>query len=835
MDPLPAARQDLSLVTGREVAAVTALLAIVLALAYGNVVFRGRSLVYSNNYNPLDFRYLEASYGPGFVPSRKWTARNLLPYANFHDPDAVWGQWEPSGELLRQGLLRGEWPLWDPYVGAGAPAMTNLTPAFFFPPYFVMVLLGNTTLLKNAYFLLLLLCSGLFTHLFARQHGLAREASFFGALVWMLCGGLGQNVGSFLGQTAACLPFALWMTRRLLERPSPRRTAALALAYAAISLASFPPLLVAIFSLSLLYFGLMIAAPRRAGARGPDRRRASGALLGAIALSLGLVAFYYLPFLHLAADAPAQVEATYRDAALAAVEPVALLELVSPTLLGGTKVWSKVPVRASTSSFIELPYVGIVALLAALLAGPWEISRKGRLFAFALAAAVLVTAKLLGLPPVQWTGLLPGLKNIHFAVYFGIPLDFLVALLGAMGLDHLLAGRVRPARALAAPFCAAAVLRTLRRMGTERFVEWHESYARWLGEWRLLVVLALAVSALFVAASGRRRSAPARRRLVLAVTALFLVEGVAHTYYPRQKAFDVWRHPPPYVERLKSEAGAGRVFGVLALPPNSSSAFEVFALDSLMTFNSPRVFELYRRFAAPRAYIFMREAERLPPEKVLDRANVEVLALRHDAQRPIRQALTRGYEEIYDDGYVSLYRRPSSPRYYFTSLYRVVAPEEALETAAAARPPRKVVLETAPSFRRRPNEPGDPPVEVLELRRNGYALAVDAPRPGLVYCSESWFPGWRATVDGREVPILRANYAFRAVEVPAGRSRVELSYRPPGLAAGLAASAVTVVVVLVLLAWYRRRPIKSSRPDDAAPVRPPRASPGRPRGSTGCP
>lgn len=793
VDPILSSRRRAP-VTARELAAVTALLAAVLAVAYSNVVFRGRSLVYSNNYNPLDHRYLNANYGPGHVPARKWTAHNLVPYANFHDPNAVWGQWEPSGEFLRQGLQRGEWPLWDPYVGAGAPAMTNLTPAFYFPPYFVMVLLGNTPALKNAYFLLLLLFSGLFTYLFARRHALAPAPSFFAAVVWMLSGGLAQNVGSFIGQTAACLPFALFMTRRLLGRPSPRRVVALALAYAAIALASFPPLLVAIFSLTVFYAAFMIAT----GDAGTDRRRQSGALLAAVVLSLGLVGFYYLPFLDLAAEPPAQVEATYRGAGLQTLDPVALLQLVSPTLLGGWKVWSEVPVRAPTRHLTELPYVGLVPLLAALLAGPGAFSGQRRLFAVTLAAAVLLVLKLLGVPPLQWIGLLPGLERIHFAIYFGIPLGFLVALLGALGLDNLLAGRTRPVQAWAALGAAAAVLGTLRRMGAQRGVERHESADRWLTEWWLLVVLALAAAALFVA--GVQRRSVARGRIVLAVGALFLVEGVYHTYYPRQTAWDVWRHPPPYVERLKAEAGDGRVFAVRALAPNSSSAFEIFALDSLMTFNSPRVFELYRRFAAPEAKIFMREAERLPPEGILDRANVEIVALIQDAERPLRQALARGYQEIYDDGFIRLFRRPSSPRYYFTSLYRVVQTEKALVAAVAARPPSKVVLETAPSFPSQPNLPGDPPVVVSELRRNGYVLSVDAPRPGLVYCSESWFRGWRAAVDGRPVPILRANYAFRAVEVPAGRSRVELSYRPPGLGPGLAASAVSVVVALALLA-----------------------------------
>jgi len=64
------------------------------------------------------------------------------------------------------------------------------------------------------------------------------------------------------------------------------------------------------------------------------------------------------------------------------------------------------------------------------------------------------------------------------------------------------------------------------------------------------------------------------------------------------------------------------------------------------------------------------------------------------------------------------------------------------------------------------------------------------------------YPGWEATVDGTPTPILRANYAFRAVRVPAGTSIVEFQYRPRSVWLGglitcstLAALAVYAVVV----------------------------------------
>ena len=96
------------------------------------------------------------------------------------------------------------------------------------------------------------------------------------------------------------------------------------------------------------------------------------------------------------------------------------------------------------------------------------------------------------------------------------------------------------------------------------------------------------------------------------------------------------------------------------------------------------------------------------------------------------------------------------------------------------------------------NAEGDAQVEIERYGFNGFVLTVNAPRPGLVYASENYFDGWTATVNGAAVSILPANYAFRAVAVPPGRSRISFSYWPPGLTAGIVVSSIAALLTLVL-------------------------------------
>jgi len=64
--------------------------------------------------------------------------------------------------------------------------------------------------------------------------------------------------------------------------------------------------------------------------------------------------------------------------------------------------------------------------------------------------------------------------------------------------------------------------------------------------------------------------------------------------------------------------------------------------------------------------------------------------------------------------------------------------------------------------------------------------------------ADTYYPGWRATVDGAPARIVAANHLFRGVPVPAGRHRVRFEYRPWQVPVGIAVSALALLVVLLL-------------------------------------
>ncbi|NIS84654.1 MAG: YfhO family protein [Nitrospinaceae bacterium] len=113
-------------------------------------------------------------------------------------------------------------------------------------------------------------------------------------------------------------------------------------------------------------------------------------------------------------------------------------------------------------------------------------------------------------------------------------------------------------------------------------------------------------------------------------------------------------------------------------------------------------------------------------------------------------------------------------------------------------PARLVVLERSPKDRPCQKPPGDDQgTGKVRLLNRGYdhlELESDAAAPGFLFLSESYYPGWRATVDGAPATIHRANYKFRALVLPAGRHRIQMEYRPVSFRLGAMVSGFTILI-----------------------------------------
>ena len=71
--------------------------------------------------------------------------------------------------------------------------------------------------------------------------------------------------------------------------------------------------------------------------------------------------------------------------------------------------------------------------------------------------------------------------------------------------------------------------------------------------------------------------------------------------------------------------------------------------------------------------------------------------------------------------------------------------------------------------------------------------------------SDTYFPGWKAYVDGKEEKIYRANYNFRAIPLRAGTHKVEFVYHPMSFTLGTVVTFLAIMgcISIALVKRYR--------------------------------
>jgi hypothetical protein len=117
---------------------------------------------------------------------------------------------------------------------------------------------------------------------------------------------------------------------------------------------------------------------------------------------------------------------------------------------------------------------------------------------------------------------------------------------------------------------------------------------------------------------------------------------------------------------------------------------------------------------------------------------------------------------------------------------------------------REALLEAPPACPLALPRSAEPTPKWLRCEAGLGVIETNAAADGLLIVSDLFYPGWKATVDGRAVDILRANYLLRAVPVPAGKRVVEMHYDPASFKVGLALSATGCLAVAGLVLIHLR-------------------------------
>jgi uncharacterized membrane protein YfhO len=107
-------------------------------------------------------------------------------------------------------------------------------------------------------------------------------------------------------------------------------------------------------------------------------------------------------------------------------------------------------------------------------------------------------------------------------------------------------------------------------------------------------------------------------------------------------------------------------------------------------------------------------------------------------------------------------------------------------------------------------ERGSTPARVVSRSDTHVTISALASAPGRLVLLDTFYPGWRATVDGKDVHIDAADAAFRAVPVTAGRHTVRFSYESGSVLVGGIVSLVALVAIVLCIALGRRSKVEEA-------------------------
>jgi hypothetical protein len=160
-----------------------------------------------------------------------------------------------------------------------------------------------------------------------------------------------------------------------------------------------------------------------------------------------------------------------------------------------------------------------------------------------------------------------------------------------------------------------------------------------------------------------------------------------------------------------------------------------------------------------------------------------------------------------------VYERQSAlPRAFVVPELQVLADDEAVlkalvDPSFAPRQRALVTVGDAPlPADTTAGSPGERPVRFVSDLPAAIELEVPAGPSTWLVLTDTFLPGWSATIDGAPVPIHRANHALRLVRLPPQACRVRFVYDSPGLVPGLALAGIGTLGLLVLVVATARRP-----------------------------
>jgi hypothetical protein len=677
----------------------------------------------------------------------------------------------PWYQFEAESLHLGEFPLWDPHVFGGQPLVGQMQPGAAYPPNWPLFLLplrdGHIQISwVNLYFILTHFAAALFCYWLCRDLGRTMAASVFAGFGFALGGVVGSIGWPQMLNGAIWIPLVLLFFFRSMRCQRPLASAAFAGTFLGISFLSGHHQIPVFTTLMMAALWLLELWRRRRAALRP---LAVFALFAAMAS-----AFQVLPGLEYG------------------MRSIRWVGSVNPVFWG-----QYVPYTVHQQ--YSLPPLGVLGLA---LPGVYPDTFMGiavltmAVAGFAMAFEDKIVKVMGGVCAGAFLVAMGGYSVFHGVAYLLIPLvekartpsvaivvvQAALAVLASYGIDALrvrAAGRRSIGTLLAIGLLPWPVLAVLSQIRPEASREYE----------RLAVaaLVALALAAVLYGWKSKRISERAAIVLIF-VTALFELGTVTGQNFRHRET------PGGFLQELERH---GDVVKFLREQPD----FVRLEVDTdaipwnIGDWDGIDQFRAYLGGMTSNVALF--EKERLDGGHLA----TMLFALNYYAgSKPFRAGQREAFR---GNSGLNVYRNPEAfPRLWTAHQAVSVAARDLIPRLQRADLRQEVFLTGATPALDRCGITDD--VQMLERHAGRVVLEARMACRGMIVLSQTFFPGWKAYVDGRREPLYEAYGVLQGVVVDGGPHRIEIRYRPASVYWGASITALGLAMALLLA--MRRAP-----------------------------
>ncbi|MCH7952240.1 YfhO family protein [Patescibacteria group bacterium] len=724
----------------------------------------------------------------------------------------------PWRELAVNLLKNGELPLWNPYAFSGTPLLANMQSAIFYPVNVIFLLIQNFPFAWAAYIISAVLLSSLFMFLFLKSLKLSVASALFGSIAFAASGYMIVWLEwGVIAHAIIWLPLSLFAIKRWWESKKVRFLVLFVFSASSTIFAGYPQgaaynlLIVA----SWFIFLLKTTAKRQ-------RLSITLPVIVSAMFVIGITTVQWVPTAQLYFHSAMRGEVSQSLSREAALPFPHFATVLAPDYFGNRVTddyWAKS--RFSGVDYMDADlYVGAVTLLFAAFA----LLKKKKTEETKWLSVLLVLGVVLGAKtPI-----------ISFIANLGIPVlstgaaakalvisIFALCALGAFGfqqmIDHKQPDKRRQAIWIVGGLYTVLFIVSVFLDPTKAVI------AR-----KSLIIpgVAFSIGAFLLL----KKSPTAARRTVVGSVLIAVLAGELLLHAEKilpfsSPAFAYPKHE--LIEQLRARSGYERVAGFWdsEIATNFPTAFRLYSTEGY----DPLYIRRYGEFMTaaekgelpdivPRSDADITQTNETNRNRLIDLTSVKYIPAKVTnpeetwEEEPLKYDPSR-FKLVWQEGkfkiYENLHSLPKAKLFYN---WRIISEDaEIIQTLYDQQfdPHKIVLLEKDPAIEQ--TEDAEGKARIVSYKAMSVETETESKKPAILLLTDSYYPGWKATLDGKPAEILRANYTFRAIVVPRGKHIVVFRYEPKGFMLGAKISVVSIF--LLMFATVIFKPKRTGRPE----------------------